>query len=680
MNPPLALKIKKKLSANGNIRIDNYYWLNERDNPKVINYIKAENEYTEQIMADYAEFKEKIYSEIIGRIKQNDESVPYKENGYYYYTRFEEGKEYPIYCRKKGDLASVEEVLLNVNKLAKGYAYFHISGIFISPDNNVMAYGVDTFGRRLYTVYFKNIQTSKIFDITIPNTSGHLAWANDNKTIFYCMKDAQTLRTGKIFSHKLGSTLKNDALIYEEKDETFNTTIFKTKSHQYIMIAAYSKTSDEFHYLLSSRPEGKFKIIQPRKNNLEYSVNHFKDKFYIITNYKAKNFRLMETSIRNPGIKNWKELIPHRKDVLLENIEIFSKYFVLTERKNGLIHLRIVNWRTKKGNYINFGEEAYLASVGINPEFDSNWLRFNYSSLTTPGSVFDYNMATGKRILKKQTEILGNFNSHNYVVKRLYAKARDGKKIPISIVYKKGIKPDTNNPLLLYGYGAYGLSADPSFSSVRLSLLDRGFIYAIAHIRGGQEMGRNWYEDGKMLHKLNTFYDFIDCAEYLIKKKYTNPDKLFALGGSSGGLLIGSVINMRPDLFKGVIAAVPFVDVVTTMLDESIPLTTSEYDEWGNPNDPLYYNYILSYSPYDNVKPLNYPAILILTGLNDSQVQYWEPVKWVAKLRTLNKSKNLLLLNTNMQAGHTGASGRFEIFKETALQYAFMFKILDIKK
>jgi oligopeptidase B len=680
MNPPLAIKIKKKLSSNGNIRIDNYYWINERDNPRVINYIKAENEYTEQIMADYSEFKERIYNEIIGRIKQNDESVPYKENGYYYYTRFEEGKEYPIYCRKKGNLNSVEEVLLNVNKLAKGHAYFHVSGIFISPDNNVMAYGVDTFSRRLYTIYFKNIETGKIFDIKIPNTSGHLAWANDNTTIFYCVKDAQTLRTGKIYRHKLGSTLKNDVLIYEEKDETFNTTIFKTKSRQYIMIASYSKTSDEFHYLLSSRPQGKFKVIQPRKKSLEYSVNHFRNKFYIITNYKAKNFRLMETSIRNPGIKNWKELIPHRDDVLLENIEIFSKYFVLTERKDGLIQLRIVNWRTKKENYINFGEEAYLASVGINPEFDSNWLRFNYSSLTTPSSVFDYNMATGKKILKKQTEILGNFNSHNYVAKRLYARARDGKKVPISIVYKKGIKPDTKNPLLLYGYGAYGLSTDPSFSSVRLSLLDRGFIYAIAHIRGGQEMGRDWYEDGKMLHKLNTFYDFIDCAEYLIKKKYTNSNKLFALGGSAGGLLIGSVINMRPDLFKGVIAVVPFVDVVTTMLDESIPLTTSEYDEWGNPNDPIYYNYILSYSPYDNVKPLNYPAILVLTGLNDSQVQYWEPVKWVAKLRTLNKSKNLLLLNTNMQAGHTGASGRFEIFKDTALQYAFMFKILNIKK
>jgi oligopeptidase B len=680
MIPPIAEKIKKKLSINGNIRIDNYYWINERNNPKVINYIKAENDYTDALMADYSVFKDKLYNEIIGRIKQTDESVPYKENGYYYYTRYEEGKEYPVYCRKKGNLKTKEEILLNVNELAKGHAYIHVSGIFVSNNNKIMAYGVDTFSRRLYTIYFKDINTGKVFDIKIPNSSGHIAWANDNKTIFYCAKDKQTLRSFKIYRHKLGNYLRNDVLVYEEKDETFNATIFKTKSRQYIMIVVYSKTSDEVHYLLSSKPEGKLKIIQPRKKNIEYSVNHFKEKFYIVTNYKAKNFRLMETSINKPGIKFWKELIPHRNDVLLENIELFSNYYVITERKNGLIHLRIVNWRNKKGHYINFGEEAYLVSVGINPDFDSKWLRYNYSSLTTPGSVYDYNMATGKKILKKQLEVLGNFNFQNYLAKRLYAKGRDGKKIPVSIVYRKDIKLNGKNPLVLYGYGAYGLSVDPSFSSVRLSLLDRGVIYAIAHVRGGQEMGRDWYEEGKMLNKLNTFYDFIDCAEYLIKKKYSHPQKLFAIGGSAGGLLIGSVINLRPDLFKGVIAVVPFVDVLTTMLDESIPLTTAEYDEWGNPHDPIYYNYMLSYSPYDNVKPLKYPALLVMTGLNDSQVQYWEPVKWVAKLRTVNKSKNFLLLKTNMLTGHTGASGRFEIYKDSALQYAFMFKILGIKE
>jgi oligopeptidase B len=478
----------------------------------------------------------------------------------------------------------------------------------------------------------------------------------------------------------LGSSIKKDILVYEEKDETFSTTLFKTKSRQYIMIVSYSKTSDEFQFLKADDPDGKFKIIQPRKKSVEYSAYHFKDKFYIITNHKAKNFRLMETSINNTGIKNWKEVIPHKKDVFLENIEIFEKYFVLTERKNGLIQLRIVDWKTRKGHYLDFGEEAYKAGIDNNPEFESEELRFNYSSLTTPNSVFDYNMTSRKRTLKKQLEVLGNFKSQNYLTKRLYVNSRDGNKIPVSLVYKKGIKLNGDNPLLLYGYGAYGLSADPSFSSVRLSILDRGYIYAIAHIRGGQEMGRDWYEDGKMLKKMNTFYDFIDCAEFLISNKYTNSKKIFALGGSAGGLLIGAVINMRPDLFRGVIAIVPFVDVVTTMLDENIPLTTSEYDEWGNPHDSKYYKYILSYSPYDNVKPQYFPAILVTAGLHDSQVQYWEPVKWVAKLRAVNMSNNEILMHTNMQAGHTGASGRFEMYKENALHYSFMFKLLGIKK
>ncbi len=680
MIPPVAEKIKKELSTNGHSRIDYYYWLNERNNPKVIDYIKAENQYTEEVMADYSDIRDRLYDEIIGRIKQTDESVPYKDNGYFYYTRFEEGKEYPIYCRKKESLDSAEEILLNVNEMAKGKSYIHISGLFISIDNKIMAYGVDTFSRRMYTIYFKDLKTGKIFDVSIPNTTGQVIWANDNKTVFYCTKDEQTLRADKIYRHRLGNTLKKDVLVFEEKDATYGTTLFKTKSKQFIMIVSYTKTSDEFRFLKANEPEGKFQIIQPRKKNIEYSVSHFKDKFYIVTNYKAKNFRLMETSVSNPGIKNWKELIPHREDVLLENIEIFSKYIVITERKNGLIQLRILDWDMMKDYYIDFGEEVYIVSVGINPELESNVLRFNYSSLTLPNSVYDFNMVTGEKILKKRQEVLGNFNSQDYISKRLYIDARDGKKIPVSLVYKKGNKLNGNNPLLLYGYGAYGLSADPSFASARISLLDRGFIFAMAHIRGGQEMGRDWYEEGKMLNKMNTFNDFIDCAEYLIENKYTNSQKMFALGGSAGGLLIGAVINMRPDLFKGVIAIVPFVDVVTTMLDESIPLTTSEFDEWGNPHDLIYYKYMLSYSPYDNVKPLNYPAILVIAALHDSQVQYWEPVKWVAKLRTRNKSNNIVLLYTNMQAGHTGSSGRFEIYKESALQYAFMFKLLGIKK
>jgi oligopeptidase B len=680
MKPPVAKRIKKVLVTNGQERTDYYYWLNERDNPKVLDYIRAENRYTEKEMADYSAFKNKLYNEIIGRIKQTDETVPYRDNGYYYYIRFEEGNEYPIYCRKKENLDSDEEVLLNVNELAKGHVYFHVSGIYISDDNNLMAYGADIVGRRLYKIFIKNINTGKIIDESIQNTSGHVVWANDNKTIFYCAKDAKTLWTGLIYKHLLGKSIKKDMLVYEEKDDTYSTALFKSKSRQYIMIVAYSKTSDEVYFLKAGEPEGRFKIVQPRRKNLEYSVFHFKDKFYIITNFKAKNFRLMETSISKTGITNWKEVIPHRKEVLLENIEIFNNYFVITERKNGLIQLRIVDWKTRKGHYLDFGEEAYMAGIGINPEFESDELRFGYSSLTTPNSVFDYNMTSRKRILKKQYEVQGNFNSQNYLTKRLYVNARDGEKIPISIVYKKGTRLNGNNPLLLYGYGAYGLSAEPSFNSVRFSLLDRGFIYAIAHVRGGQEMGRDWYEDGKMKKKINTFYDFIDCAEFLISNKYSNSKKMFALGGSAGGLLIGSVINMRPELFRGVMAIVPFVDVVTTMLDESIPLTTSEYDEWGNPHDSGYYKYILSYSPYDNVKPQNYPAILVTAGLHDSQVQYWEPAKWTAKLRSVNTGNNVILLHTNMQAGHTGASGRFEIYKESALQYAFMFKLLGIKQ
>jgi oligopeptidase B len=679
MKPPLAKKIKKIITVNGHSRIDNYFWLNERNNQQVIDYLNAENTYTEAMMSDYKALEKKLYNEIISRIKQTDESVPIKENGYYYYTRYEEKKEYPIYCRKKANLDTKEEIILNVNELAQGHSFCKVSGINISKDNKTLAYGVDTVSRRLYVVHFKNLETGELFDITIPHTTGTVAWCNDNKTLFYTVKDEQTLRAYKIYKHILGTPLSSDQLIFTEKDETFGSVAIKTKSYQYILIVSFSKTSDEVRFLNADNPAGNFKIIQPRKKNLEYNIDHFKDKFYIVTNFNAKNFRLMETPVNKTGIENWKEIIPHRSDVFLENIEIFSDYFVVTERKDGLIHLKITDWASKLSYYVDFGEEVYTASIGINPDFDSEDLRYNYSSLTTPSSIYDYNMNTRKKVLKKRQEVIGTFRPEDYTAKRLNIVARDGKKVPVSLVYKNGITPNGKNPLLLTGYGAYGISTEPSFSSVRLSLLDRGFIYAIAHIRGGQEMGREWYEEGKMLNKLNTFYDFIDCAEFLVKQKYTAPEKMFCMGGSAGGLLIGTVINMRPDLFKGAIAAVPFVDIVTTMLDESIPLTTSEYSEWGNPHDSVYYNYMMSYSPYDNLKPMKYPALMVMAGFYDSQVQYWEPAKWVAKMRTIKTDDNQLLLWTNMKSGHGGASGRFEMYKDNALEYTFLLKLLDIK-
>jgi oligopeptidase B len=680
MNAPKANKIVKELTTNGHTRIDNYFWLNDRDNPEVIQYLNNENDYTESVMADYSDLKENLFQEIVARIKQTDESVPYKDNGYFYYTRFEEKLEYPIYCRRKDSMTNSEEVILNVNEVAKGHEYCQVSGLDISKDNKFMAYGVDTVSRRMYTIYFKNLETGELFDIAIPNATGSVAWANDNNTVFYTTKDSQTLRADKIFKHKLGTELSQDQLIYEETDDIYGTAVYKTKSDDYLMIICYSKTSDEYRFLSANEPDGVFKLIQPREKDLEYNVDQYLNKFYIVTNYNARNFRLMETEIANPSKENWKELIAHRPDVFLQNIEVFSKYLVLSERKNGLINLRVIEWSSQNDYYLNFGEEAYTAGIGINTDFESELLRYSYSSLTTPGSVYDYNMTTHEKTLKKQQVVVGNFKSTDYVSKRLYVKARDGENVPVSLVYKKGLNIKAKNPLLLYGYGSYGISIDASFSSTRLSLLDRGFIYVIAHIRGGQEMGRQWYENGKMLNKKNTFTDFIDCAEYLIENEYTSPEKLFAMGGSAGGLLMGAVMNMRPDLFKGIVAVVPFVDVVTTMLDESIPLTTGEYDEWGNPNESIYYNYMVSYSPYDNVQAVNYPAMLVMTGLHDSQVQYWEPAKWVAKLRDMKTDNNLLLLNTNMKSGHGGASGRFEIYRDNALEYAFILKLLDIHK
>ena len=678
--PPVAEKKPKELTIHGDTRVDDYFWLRERENPEVIAYLEAENAYTEAMLEHTKPLQEKLYEEIVGRIKQTDESVPYFWNGYHYYTRFEEGKEYPIYCRKKGSMQADEEIMLDVNKMAEGYDYYQVVGLEVSPDNTWLAFGVDTVSRRKYTIYFKNLKTGEILDENIPLTTGGSAWANDNKTIFYSVKDPQTLRTYKIFRHTVGTNPEHDQMVWHEADETFSTGVYKTKSQDYIMIGSWSTLSTEYRFLDASDPNGDFRIVQPRERDHEYSVDHYGDHFYIVTNWKAKNFRLMKTPVERTRKRNWIEVIPHRQDVLLEDIEIFKNHLVLEERKDGLTHLRIRRWDGSKDHYLDFGEAAYTAYVSTNPEFDTPVLRYGYTSLTTPNSTYDYNMDTGEKTLLKQQEVVGDFSPENYRAERLYARAEDGTRIPISLVYRTNLDRSKPAPLLLYGYGSYGYSMNPTFNSARLSLLDRGFIFAIAHVRGGQELGRQWYEDGKLLKKKNTFTDFIACAEYLLSEGYTTTEQLFAMGGSAGGLLMGAVINMRPDLWKGVIAAVPWVDVVTTMLDDTIPLTTSEYDEWGNPNDKTYYEYMLSYSPYDNVEAKAYPAMLVLTGLHDSQVQYWEPAKWVAKLRALKTDDNPLLLKCDMSTGHSGASGRFKRYKETALEYAFILDLAGIRE
>ncbi len=671
MKPPVAKKIDKELTIHGHTRLDPYYWLNERENPEVIDYLNAENKYTKSLMKHTEKFQEKLFKEIVGRIKQTDMSVPYKFNGYFYYTRYEEGKEYPVYCRKKGSLKAVEEIMINANELARGHSFFNIKNLVVSNDNRLLAYSVDTVSRRIYTIHFKNLETGEMMAEKIENTSGNADWANDNKTLFYSTKD-ETLRPEKIWRHVLGTGRQRDVLVYHEKDPIYSTSVYKSKSRAYMIIGSYGTLSTEYRYLKADDPGGEFIVFQPRQKDLEYSIGHYKNKFYILTNYKAKNFRLMEASVGKTSLQHWKEVIPHRKDVLLEDFEVFENFLTVNERIEGLSQLRILDWKNDKDYYIEFDEPVFTSYFSVNPEFDTDILRIGYTSMTIPSSIYDYNMLTHKRKLLKRQEVVGGYEPAEYLSERHWVTAGDGAKVPVSLVYRKDLKRADGNPLLLYGYGSYGYSMDPYFSSVRLSLLDRGFIFAIAHVRGGEEMGRLWYEDGKLLKKKNTFTDFIDCGEYLVKQKYADQEKLYAMGGSAGGLLVGAVYNMRPDLFKGIVAAVPFVDVITTMLDESIPLTTSEYDEWGNPNDSAYYKYMLSYSPYDNVAELDYPAMLVTTGLHDSQVQYWEPAKWVARLRDKKTGNNVLLLRTNMDYGHGGASGRFEQYRETALEYAFL--------
>jgi oligopeptidase B len=678
MEAPLAKIEKKELKIHGDTRVDNYYWLNQRENPEVISYLEAENAYTKAMMAHTDAFQENLYNEMVGRIKQQDETVPVFENGYYYYVRYEEGKEYPVYCRKQGSLASPEEVLLNANQLAEGHAYYQVGSYEVSEDNKLLAYSVDTVSRRIYTIYIKDLSTGQLLPDKISNNTGNLTWAKDNRTLFYSTKD-ESLRSDKIWKHRLGSPDGTDQLIYHEKDETFNTFISKSKTRRFLFIGSSSTMSDEYRYLDAGNPDGEFTVFQPRQRGLEYNIEQSGERFYIRTNYQAENFRLMESPLDKTGLENWKEVIPHRTDVLLENFDVYDGFLALQERKNGMKTVRIFDG-AGLDFYLDFKEPAYMVTLGDNSDYNSKIVRYNYTSLTTPMSVYDYDTKTGKSELLKRQEVVGGYNPDDYVTERMMAPALDGTLVPVSIVYRKDLKRDGKVPLLLYGYGSYGYSTDPYFSSTRLSLLDRGFIFAIAHIRGGEEMGRKWYEDGKLLNKMNTFTDFIACGEYLVKQGYTTPGHLYAMGGSAGGLLVGTVLNMRPDLFNGMIAAVPFVDVVTTMLDESIPLTTGEYDEWGNPNDSTYYRYMLSYSPYDNVVAANYPALLVTTGLHDSQVQYWEPAKWVAKLRVTKKDNNPLYLMINMDYGHGGASGRFQRYREIALEYAFLLDLEGIKQ
>ena len=686
--PPIAEIKPTRLENHGDVRVDNYFWMRLSDEQKaaaikdeqtenVIAYLEAENKYYNTIVGYTNNFQEHLFQEMKGRIKEDDSSVPYKNNGYFYNTRYEVGKQYPIYSRKKGSLDAAEEILFDVNEMAKDFDYYQLSGLNVSPNNKLVVFATDTVSRRQYFLRIKNLETGKIYDDIIENTTGGSVWANDNKTIFYTKKNPVTLRSEKIFRHVLGTPTSEDVEVYHEKDDTFGTYVTKSKSKKYIIISSFATMTSESRYLDADTPTGNFTIIQPRLKNVEYNVSHYKDHFYFLTNKDgATNFKLMKTSVHQTSVAHWEDLIPHRKETLLEDFSIFSDYLVLEERTNGLHKIRIKRWDDTKDYYLPFKEETYAVGVYGNPEFDTDIIRYSYNSFTSPSAVIDFNMATKAKEIKKQQEVLGGkFKQENYKSKRVWATVRDGKKVAISLVYHKDTPLNENTPLLQYAYGSYGHTISDRFSTTRLSLLERGFVYALAHVRGSEYLGREWYEDGKMLNKKNTFYDFIDCSQFLIDHNYTSPKHLYAMGGSAGGLLMGAIVNIKPELYHGIIAAVPFVDVVSTMLDDSIPLTTGEYDEWGNPNHKEFYDYIKSYSPYDNVAKKAYPNILVTTGFHDSQVQYWEPAKWVAKLRALKINTNLVFLDTNMETGHGGASGRFESLKETAKEYTFLLAL-----
>ncbi|SKB98732.1 oligopeptidase B [Sphingobacterium nematocida] len=671
--------------VHGDTVIDNYYWLNDyfkkgADSSAVIKYLEQENDYTAAMLKSTEPLQEKLFNEMKSRIKEKDESVPYLENGYYYYRRTEEGKQYYKICRKKGGLDGKEEVLLDVDDMAKGMPYYAVSGFAVSPDNKFLAYGVDTVSRREYVIHIKNLETGELLTDRISNTTGSAVWAADNKTVFYTKIHPLTLLSEKIKRHTLGTSSELDVEVYHERDNTNYIEVSKSKNGRYIFIQSQGTLSTEVRYLSADEPTGVFRVFQARQKDVLYAVTALEDRFLVTTNADAQNFKVVSCPLDKTTKENWVEYIPHRPDVLIEGLDEFKNFLVISTRKNGLTNLTIRDLKTNKEHPLDFGEAAYTVYPSINAEYSSDIVRYGYTSLVTPLSTFDYNMYTKERVLLKQQEVLGGYNVEDYVTERSFAPAADGVLVPISLVYKKGTKKDGTAPLYLYAYGSYGASMDPTFSSTRLSLLDRGFIYAIAHIRGGEEMGRQWYEDGKLMKKKNTFTDFIECGRYLIKQKYTSKGHLYAEGGSAGGLLMGAVINMAPDLWNGVIAAVPFVDVVTTMLDETIPLTTNEYDEWGNPNNKDAYAYMKSYSPYENVEAKAYPNLLVTTGLHDSQVQYFEPAKWVARLRTAHTGNNVILLKTDMDFGHGGASGRFDYLKDQALEYAFILKLEGINK
>jgi oligopeptidase B len=690
--PPVAKKRPFGLTKHGHERTDNYYWMRLSDEQKeaevkdeqtqeVLDYLNAENAYTKSVLKHTEAFQEKLFQEIKGRIKETDQSVPVKDQGYWYYTRYEEGKDYAFYCRKKESMEhSPEEILVDGPALAAGKAYWALGGMTVSEDNQWVAYGVDEVSRRVYEIRFRHIALNEFSPEVLKGTTGRATWSSDNQTLFYSKRDPQTLREFQIWRHTLGTDQDQDVLVYEEQDEEFSCFVFKTKSSKYIVIGSQQTVTSEYRVLEANQPKGEFRLIQPRKRELEYAVDHFGDHFYISTNWEAKNFRLMRCPLDQTTQEHWEEVIAHRSDVLLEGVEMFRDFMVIDERIQGLTQLRVKRWDGTVEYSIPFPDAAYSAGVGANPDFNTDVLRYGYTSMVTPPSTYDFNMTTRESLLLKQQEVVGGYDSSAYASERLMIPVTDGTLVPVSLVYKKTTALDGKAPLLLYAYGSYGHSLDAGFGTARLSLLDRGFVYAIAHIRGGQEMGRQWYEDGKLLKKRNTFTDFIDCGKYLVDKRYTSSDRLFAMGGSAGGLLMGAVANMAPDLFHGIISAVPFVDVVTTMLDDTIPLTTFEYDEWGNPNEKEYYDYMLSYSPIDNLESKDYPHILITTGYWDSQVQYWEPAKYIAKLRDMKKDQHQLLLWCNMDAGHGGKSGRFESLKEVALEYAFMFNLLGIKE
>jgi oligopeptidase B len=676
MKPPVAKVIPAVTQVHGEVRVDEYAWLRDRSNPEVLQYLEAENRYTEAVMRHTEPLQEALYREIRGRIKETDLSAPEKLDEYYYYSRTEQGRQYAIHCRKKGSLDAEEELLLDENALAAGHPYFRLGVALPSPNHRLLAYSTDTTGSETYTIFVKDLSTGQLLSDPIANAHYGFQWGNDNRTLFYTTLD-DARRPYKLFRRRLGSGGREDDLVYHEKDEMFFVYISKTRSKQYLLLSLESKTTSEVHFLPAGRPYGEFRVIHPRQHEMEYGVDHHGDTFYILTNENAKNFKLMAAPVAGPAKENWREILPHRETVKIDSVEAFRHHLVLLEREDGLRKIRVQNLQTEEVHYVDFPEPVYTFHPGANPDFNTSLLRFEYTSLITPLSVYDYDMNARTRDLKKQYEVLGGYDPSLYRSERVFASAPDGVRIPISMVYKKGMAKDGSRPLLLYGYGAYGISVEPGFSPDRLSLLDRGFVFAIAHVRGGGEMGRHWHEQGKLLQKKNTFTDFIACAAHLIAQGYTSREKLAIYGGSAGGLLMGAVVNMRPELFHIVIAKVPFVDVVNTMLDESLPLTITEFEEWGDPKKQEFYQYMRSYSPYDNIEARPYPHMLVTAGLNDARVAYWEPAKWVARLRRLKTNDCRLLLKTNMSAGHGGASGRYERMKETAFEYAFLFDLLE---